>query len=73
MPVLGTAEASGIRDAGKSKFMSRAILYFAAAAINPGLAREGEQLRGKLPGPGARTRSFLLFLSSQRSPEVKTS
>lgn len=73
LPVLGTAEASGIRDASESRFMSRAILYFAAAAINPGLAREGEQLRGKLLGPGARARSFLLFLSSRRSPEVKIS
>lgn len=59
----GTAEASGVRDPGKSRFTSRTILYFAAAAINPGpiwlgveggrgaAAEEPPRAREPLPDP----------------------
>lgn len=72
--MVGTAEASGIRDPGKSGFTSRTILYFAAAAINLGpIWGEGSSCRGSpTPGPGASAKSFLLFLSSRRNPEIKT-
>ena len=73
--MLSIAEASGIRDLGKSRFTSRAILYFAAATINPAPAWEGGAAAGESPAacPGASTKSFLLFLSSRRNPEIKTS
>ena len=71
--MLSTAEASGSRDPGKGGFASRAILYSAAATMNLAPAWEGGAAAGHLPGPGASTKSFLLFLSSQRNPEIKTS
>lgn len=49
--MLSIAETSGIRDPGKSGFTSRAILYFAAATINPAPAWGGGAAAGESPGP----------------------